>query len=264
MKKGLERLFWIVGGFLVLPFVVQQGIIVSQQASPKSQPAQLRSMSMKEPVIARPAIATSLAPANEARNDKRSGHQQWSRQLRSATETTQVENPDTALWSASRIAAWGEAIDLIDRPIGTLLIPALDVEVPLFPDTNEIALTLGAGLISGTADLNGNGNVGMASHRDGHFRHLKNVSVGDLLLVKTDHRLRQYLVVDTRVVEPSDTWVLDPSEEPSITLVTCYPFHLIGSAPQRYIVSAQEVRTDLTAIGPRNPVIGGHHATLKF
>jgi sortase A len=50
-----------------------------------------------------------------------------------------------------------------------------------------------------------------------------------------------YEVRGTSIVEPQDLWVLDPTTEPALTLITCYPFRYIGSAPQRFIVRAQLV-----------------------
>ena len=50
-----------------------------------------------------------------------------------------------------------------------------------------------------------------------------------------------YRVEGTRIVDPQDVWVLDPTNDPALTLITCYPFRYIGSAPQRFIVRAQLV-----------------------
>ena len=43
---------------------------------------------------------------------------------------------------------------------------------------------------------------------------------------------------DTRVISPKDVSVLDPTPEPTLTLVTCYPFRYVGPAPERFIVRA--------------------------
>jgi sortase A len=250
MQQGLERLFWVVGGLLLLPFVIQQGLVLDRSAAPTAHAPQLYSAPVAQPAIARSLSPTGAAPAAEI--------------LQADSAETSLQKPDTSLWSAARAAAWENLADLVGRPAGSLLIPALDVEVPVFTESSELAFTLGAGIISGTGNLDADGNIGVASHRDGHFRHLQNVAVGDLLLVKTASRLRQFRVVETRIVEPSDTWVLNRGDTPAITLVTCYPFHFVGSAPQRYIVSAQEVQSELTSVDPSNTVIGGYYETLKF
>lgn len=250
MRQGLERLFWVVGGLLLLPFVVQQGLIVDRSAAPAVYAPQLYSAPVAQPAIA--SSSTSMAASTNK------SHSQ------PAVEAVALQPPDTSLWSASRSKAWDRWADFVGRPVGSLLIPALDVEVPVFSESNELAFTFGAGIIPGTGNLDTDGNIGVASHRDGHFRHLKNIALGDLLLLKTASRLRQYRVVEIRVVEPSDTWVLERGDRPAITLVTCYPFHFVGSAPQRYVVSAQEVHAELTSARPSHTVIGGYYETLKF
>jgi sortase (surface protein transpeptidase) len=45
--------------------------------------------------------------------------------------------------------------------------------------------------------------------------------------------------------------VLEPTPTSSVTLVTCYPFYFVGSAPQRFIVHARHVRTKKTPAGQR-------------
>jgi sortase A len=80
--------------------------------------------------------------------------------------------------------------------------------------------------------------MGIAGHRDGFFRGLKDVAPGDAIDVETLGRTDRYLIESIFLVEPKDVWILDPSPSPKITLVTCFPFYYVGSAPQRYIVTA--------------------------
>ena len=94
------------------------------------------------------------------------------------------------------------------------------------------------GHIDGTPKPGDAGNVGLAGHRDGFFRPLKDVAVGDLIELAAGERVDRYRVTETLIVDPSDVWVLDRTESPSLTLVTCYPFYFIGSAPKRFIVRA--------------------------
>jgi sortase A len=274
MRQGLERLFWVIGGLLILPFILQQGLVLSRSASPTADVPQLYSMPVARPATATAVSSTSVAQDSLSQNsvaqnsvaqkkaqpDVRSS----ASDINQRTAEFELQEPDSMLWSESRRAAWRDLVDMVARPEGSLLIPSLGVEVPVFQSANEVAFTLGAGIIEGTGDLESNGNIGMASHRDGHFRHLKDVSVGDLIMVKTAERLRQFQVVETRIVEPSETWVLDRGDTARITLVTCYPFHFVGNAPQRYIVSAQEVQSELTSVHPSHTVIGGYDETLRF
>ena len=82
------------------------------------------------------------------------------------------------------------------------------------------------------------GNVGLAAHRDSFFRGLRNVSLSDTIRITTPDGLFSYLVDSTLNVAPEASEVLDFTSTPLLTLVTCYPFSYIGSAPHRFIVRA--------------------------
>src|SRR5262249_124029 len=66
----------------------------------------------------------------------------------------------------------------------------------------------------------------------------KDVNVGDVLEIETPRGSTSYRIERTWIVEPEDVSVLDPTPVRSVTLVTCYPFYFVGSAPQRFIVRA--------------------------
>jgi sortase A len=122
--------------------------------------------------------------------------------------------------------------------IGVLRIPVIELEVPVAQGTDETVLSRGAGLIVGSATPGSDGNVAIAAHRDTFFRGLKDITVGDLVELDTLDRPRTYRVTELLVVEPTDVHVLADTGEPVLTLVTCYPFHFVGRAPQRFIVRA--------------------------
>lgn len=122
--------------------------------------------------------------------------------------------------------------------LAVLQIPRLGVEVPVFEGTDDLTLNHGVGRIAGTALPGEPGNVGLAGHRDSFFRPLKNIRVGDAIQVETPGKTDSYVVERIDIVTPDDVEVLQPRSVPSLTLVTCYPFYYIGSAPQRYIVTA--------------------------
>ena len=149
--------------------------------------------------------------------------------------------PDTDDWSAGRIAALKRASLYAVEPIGMLSIASLDLEIPLFTDTSRFALDVGVGLIEGTSQPGGFGNVGIAGHRDGFFRKLRFIFVGDQISVRTKGEQVVYAVTQTSIVSPRDTNVLAPTAKPSLTLVTCYPFYFVGAAPQRFIVRAEKI-----------------------
>jgi len=146
---------------------------------------------------------------------------------------------DFRLWSSKRIAAYEESLaEKKDRPIAILRVPKIALEVPVFNDTEELTLNRGVGRIPGTAHVEESGNLGIAGHRDGFFRGLKDIGPGDIVELETSHRRKQYLVEKVQIVSPEDVQVLQSTPEPTLTLVTCFPFYYVGSAPQRYIVTA--------------------------
>jgi sortase A len=122
--------------------------------------------------------------------------------------------------------------------VGRLEIPRLGVSAVVRTGSDARTLRLAVGHIPGTAFPGDPGNAGLAAHRDTFFRRLGEIKAGDEVRVVTPDGTFRYEVEGTKVVEPTDVWVLDPTERPSLTLVTCYPFRYIGPAPRRFIVRA--------------------------
>lgn len=119
---------------------------------------------------------------------------------------------------------------------GLLEIPSLGVRAPLYADTREINLNRGAGLIPGMAEPGEGGNLGVAAHRDGTFRPLENIRVGAAIEVRTADFHYTYHVTSITVVDRTNAALLRHTDEPAITLVTCYPFRFVGPAPRRFVV----------------------------
>lgn len=154
--------------------------------------------------------------------------------------TLTIAPPDTSLWDKKRLAEYRESLSHKAVPAAVLRIPTLQLEVPVYEGTSDLTLNRGAGRITGTAGVDSDtGNVGIAAHRDGFFRPLKDIKVGDALFLDTVRETRQYRVTRLDIVTPDDVDVLKPTSAASITLVTCYPFYYVGSAPKRFIVHAQ-------------------------
>jgi sortase A len=146
---------------------------------------------------------------------------------------------DFSLWSKKRIQAYKDALAMkLEEPLAVLSIPKIALEVPVFEGTDAITLNRGAGRIAGTALPGQSGNIGIAAHRDGFFRKLKDIDPGDRIELTTIDGRSEYAVADIMVVSPSDVSVLRPGSRTTLTLVTCYPFYYIGDAPQRYVVHA--------------------------
>jgi LPXTG-site transpeptidase (sortase) family protein len=125
--------------------------------------------------------------------------------------------------------------------VGRVEIPRLGISVVVFEGTDSNILELGAGHWTGSALPGESGNVVMAAHRDTFFRDLRNIRDSDVVNVSTTQGTRRYLVDSTRVVDSHEVGVLAPTPQPSLTLITCYPFEYFGHAPQRFIVRAREI-----------------------
>jgi len=155
----------------------------------------------------------------------------------------QAGTPDQSLWSPERIVAWRKAAgEPAATPLAVLRIPRIRLEVAVLPGTDDRTLDRAVGHIDDTALPGADGNSGIAGHRDGFFRGLKDIAEGDVIELETTQAKEIYRVERTWVVDPEDVSVLDPTPTRALTLVTCYPFYYIGPAPRRYIVRAVLVR----------------------
>ena len=152
---------------------------------------------------------------------------------------TAVAAPDLELWAEKRIREYRESLLVeADAPLAVMRIDKIGIQVPVYEGTDEFTLNRGVGRIAGTAAVGGAGNLGIAGHRDSFFRGLKDVAIGDGIDLLTVNGNEAYTVSSIEIVDPGDVWVLNPTEEKTLTLVTCYPFYYVGHAPKRYIVKA--------------------------
>jgi sortase A len=162
--------------------------------------------------------------------------------------------PDQSLWSAIRISAWHDALhEPAAAPLAVLRIPKIRLEVAVLPGTEDQTLDRAVGHIEDTALPGADGNSGLAGHRDGFFRGLKDIAPGDAIVLETLQGIESYRVERTWIVNPDDVSVLDPTPTRSLTLVTCYPFYFVGSAPQRFIVRAARVDDPVFTVASGNP-----------
>ena len=130
-----------------------------------------------------------------------------------------------------------------DGMVGRLVIPRLHLAAMVREGADEPTLRLALGHIPGTAVPGQFGNVGVAGHRDTLFRGLRKIRKGDLIVFETLSGNYVYQVKDTDIVSPDSVSVLKVGDYSELTLVTCYPFYYIGSAPDRFIVKARQVAT---------------------
>jgi sortase A len=121
-------------------------------------------------------------------------------------------------------------------------VQRLGVSVVVMEGTSNKILRRAVGHIAGTAMPGQAGNVGIAGHRDTFFRPLRKIQPDDIITLSTLRGSYRYRVVFTKVVSPDDVAVLNPDgKKEALTLVTCYPFYYVGSAPERFIVRAERV-----------------------
>jgi sortase A len=156
-----------------------------------------------------------------------------------AEDNAPTDQPDFQDWSKDRIRAYQESTK---KPFNALLailtIPSVGVKVPVFDGTDALTLNHAVGHIAGTAMPGDYGNIGIAGHRDGFFRPLKDIKQGDEIDLKMYNGTDIYTVDTIQIVSPHEVKVLRPQQRPAVTLVTCYPFYFFGSAPRRFIVTA--------------------------
>ena len=122
--------------------------------------------------------------------------------------------------------------------IGRLEIPRLQLSVIVIEGDDDKTLSRAVGHLPGTAFPWDSGNAVLAGHRDTFFRPLKDLRDGDEVRMMTLHGTFSYRVTHTEVVEPNNVAALAPSDNRTLTLITCYPFVYVGRAPQRFVISA--------------------------
>ncbi|RDW19967.1 class D sortase [Oceanobacillus chungangensis] len=125
--------------------------------------------------------------------------------------------------------------------IGELIIPKLEAKLPIYHGTDEEELDIGVGHFAGSVLPGEKDNSVLSGHNDTVFRKLGEVEKGDLLVVQTSAGEFTYKVKQIRIVDKDDRTVIVPKPRATLTLSTCYPFDLIGTSPERYILVADLV-----------------------
>ena len=129
----------------------------------------------------------------------------------------------------------------VGDPVGRIEIPRIGLSAAVAEGASSSILRHAVGHLPDTPLPGFGGNVAIAGHRDRQFRPLRDISPGDEIVVTTPARTLHYRVEWTRVTDPDDVDVLGPTRDPSLTLITCHPFHYLGHAPDRFIVRARQV-----------------------
>jgi len=125
--------------------------------------------------------------------------------------------------------------------IGKVEIPRIGLSAVVVQGDSQGILSRAVGHIPGTALPGQSGNMVIAGHRDSFFRSLRKVHPGDRIILESAAAFYDYQVESTSVVAPTDLSVIQDSGQRQLTLITCYPFSWIGSAPNRFIVHARQI-----------------------
>lgn len=125
--------------------------------------------------------------------------------------------------------------------VGTLFIPALDQTLPIVEGTGDDELKEGVGHYAQSVLPGEPDNCVLSAHRDTYFSGLEALVIGDQLIVQTLAGTFMYEITGVRIVDKDDRTVIVPTDHAVLTLTTCYPFNYVGSAPERYIISADAV-----------------------
>jgi len=137
--------------------------------------------------------------------------------------------------------------------VARLEAPSVKLTATVLEGSDETTLNRAAGHIEDTALPGERGNVAIAAHRDTIFRPVRNLRVGDPLVLTTADRVYRYRVTRMQVVEPDDVGVLEAMDHSTLTLVTCYPFTFIGHAPKRYVVTADLIGAEMRGLTSNGP-----------
>src|SRR5262245_58071359 len=153
-------------------------------------------------------------------------------------------------------------------PVARLSLPDRGVDMIVLADASGRSMAFGPGHVAGSAPPGSVGNTVLSGHRDTQFRFLKDLAPGDRIQLETvDGTVHDYAVADRLIVDARDVEILWDTDDPVLTLVTCFPFDaIVPGGPLRYVVRAvrvpEDVRTPaatgLTRLGAR----GDHRMRL--
>jgi sortase A len=124
------------------------------------------------------------------------------------------------------------------RVLGQFEVPRLKLSYVLLEGTDNRTLDKSIGHVEGTGLPGESGNISIAGHRNTHFRKLEWIRRGDEIVITSPRGHYRYIVEWLRLFRSNDIGVIDAGHGPAVTLITCFPFEYVGSAPLRYIVRA--------------------------
>ena len=131
-------------------------------------------------------------------------------------QTLQIDmenyTPDQSEWSVKQIGKYEKKKNTGGLPLAMLKIERLNLEAPVYLGTDRVTLDRGVGIIESTAYLGEVGNIGISGHRDGFFRPLKDIKLGDAIEILTPTGIEEFEVSDITIVDALEVSVLDPTD----------------------------------------------------
>jgi len=124
---------------------------------------------------------------------------------------------------------------------GSLTFPALKQTLPIVEGTDAAQLKQGVGHFIQSVMPGEDDNCVLSGHRDTVFTELGKLKIGDRVIAETSTGAYTYEISNIRIVHKDDRTVIVPKDHAVLTLSTCYPFHYVGNAPDRYILTADLV-----------------------
>ncbi|MGZ4878184.1 MAG: class D sortase [Candidatus Angelobacter sp.] len=145
---------------------------------------------------------------------------------------------------AATVSVPGKAPISPDQMLTRLQIPKIQMDAIVVEGASRRELSEGPGHMKQTAQPGETGNAVITAHRDTFFRHIYELNKGDQIQVRRSGRTFTYEVTGKRIVMPEDISVIKPTNNPQLTLITCYPTYYIGPAPKRLVVFSKLVDRD--------------------
>lgn len=133
----------------------------------------------------------------------------------------------------------------IGQQFGTLIIPSVEINLPVLQGDREREFKRGAGHFPGSFFPGQGGNILLAAHRTNHFRNFEYLTVGDEVVVETTYGRFVYRIDELRITDDKDPDIVAETGKERLTMYTCYPFIYVGNAPQRFVVFCSLVESDV-------------------
>jgi sortase A len=168
-----------------------------------------------------------------------------------AVVVSQITGPSCEADPAPEPVAEYETYPEKGDKVGTITLESLDLSWPIFEGTKEAQLSQGVGHYIGSVLPGVIDNSILSGHQSTVFARLGELEKGDRVLIETAAGVFVYVITKFEVVDRSDQTVIQPSDDATLTLTTCYPFGAIGNTTEAYIVTADLVSSELKVQGSR-------------